>query len=211
MKLDPVMFEAGKTKTVLHAAENDACNRRHGQVAGPDDQEDLRVFEGVRGEDFPLAGQLDAGDHVGQRRVLDQVDDFVPAAGERPPDCLGEDDGEDHLDLGEAERLGGEHLPPLDRQKRPSDVLGVVGPAAEGKTQDRGHKGAQINLDIGKAEVPDEELDDERNPPEERDIGVGGGHDGPAPVNPEHPDQNSDDEAARSPRGGSVAGSPRTP
>ena len=61
------MFEAGKPEMVLHAAENDACDRCHGQVAGPDDQEDLRVFEGVRGEDLPLAGELNAGDHVGQR------------------------------------------------------------------------------------------------------------------------------------------------
>ena len=159
------MFEAGKTKAVFHTAENDAGDRRHGQVAGPDDQEDLRVFERVRSEDFPLAGQLDAGDHVGQRRVFNQIDDFVPAAGKCPSDRLGEDDREDHLDLVETQRLGGEHLPPLDRQKRPPDVLGVVGPVAEGKIKDRGHKGAQINLDIGEAEVPDEELDDQGESP----------------------------------------------
>jgi len=125
------VLEAGNAKALLHAAEDDGRDRGHDKVARPDHQEDLRVLEGVRSEDLPLAGQLDAGDHVGQRRVFDQVDDLIPAAGQRPPERLRKDDGEDHPDLAETERLGGEHLSPFDRQQRPPDVLRVICPAAE--------------------------------------------------------------------------------
>ena len=88
--------------------------------------------------DLGFAGQLDAGDHVGQRGILDQVDDLVAAARQGAADGLGQQDGDHGPGAAEPERACGLQLALLDGAQGAAHILRMVGAAAERKPQDGG-------------------------------------------------------------------------
>jgi hypothetical protein len=188
------VFEAWKAKPFLQTMEERARHRGKDQVGCPNDEEDLHVLEGVGRNDFPLARKFDAGDHVGKGRVFDEIDDLVPATGKGQPQCLRQNDGADHAEPAESQGLGGMELAPPDGEKGPSNILRMVGPAAQGKANDRRHEGGEVDSDVRKSEIPDEKLDHQGEPPEDGHITIGKPRNPSLPIHPQSSHTDPDDK-----------------
>lgn len=74
-----VVIKTRKAETVLQPLEQGACYGSDDEVGDAYGEENLRVLEGVGGDDLPFAGEFHAGDHVSQRGILDEVDDLITA------------------------------------------------------------------------------------------------------------------------------------
>ena len=192
------MIKPRQAEAVFKAVEEKTRHRCEHEIDESHDEEDLRVFECFRCDDFPFARQLDAGDHVCERGVFDQVDKLVAAPGQSSAERLGKDDVRDHPERGKADGLGRHSLPSLDGKEGAPHVFGMVGAAAKGKADHRSQVGTEIDPDVRKPEIPDEQLNHEREAAEDNHIAVGKSLDPPIPVNPQCAYQNSDYQATKS-------------
>ncbi|GEM_PF-790746 len=193
----PVVSSDRDGDALLELIRPDRRDCHQGQVDEPDHEEGLVVGE-VTSRDL-LAGprQLDHGDHVRERRVLDQVDELVHQPRDRPAERLGKDHVPDHLPLTHTEGEAGRELPLADRLDRAADVLGVVGGVAEDEPEHRGDERRERDADGRQPEVEDEEEEEERAPLEEGHVGPGEVLDRPVPVYPPDRDTGPDQHAER--------------
>ena len=71
-------------KAFFQPAQQPGGQGDHDQIVGTHGDEDFGEAEGVRGHHLAFAHQFHAGHQIGQGAVLDQIDDFIAAAGQGP-------------------------------------------------------------------------------------------------------------------------------
>ena len=179
------MIESGEAETVFKATEEKGRDRSEYEINQPHDEKDLGVFEGLRGNHLPFARQFDAGDHISERRVLDQIDHFIAATGEGAAESLGKDNRANHFQLRKPQGLSGQSLPFLYGQESAAHIFGVISRTAKSEAQDRSQKRGQIDSDVGQAEIPDEELNHQREPAKDGHVSVGQEDDPAVPIDSE--------------------------
>ena len=194
------MIEPGEAETVFKAAEEETCNRSEHEINQPYDKKDLRVLEGLRGDHLPFARQFDAGDHVSKGGVLDEVDQFNAAAWEGAAEGLGKDDRADHFQFRKTESLGGQPLSFFYGSKSTAHIFGMIRRAAEGKAKDGSQKRGQINSNVGQSEIPDEELNHQRESTKEGNVCIGQPYDPGASIHAKRSHKNSERKSAQSRR-----------
>ena len=190
------MIESGEAETVFKATEEKGRDRSEDEINQPYDEKDLGVFEGLRGDHLPFARQFDAGDHVRERRVLDQIDHFIAATGEGTAEGLGKNNRADHFDFRKPQGLGGQPLPLLYRQESAAHIFGMISCTAKSEAQDGSQKRGQIDSDVGQSEIPDKELNHQREPAEDGNVSIGQEDDPGASVNSERSHQNPEHKPA---------------
>ena len=166
------MIKPRQAKAVFDAVEKEARHRRENEIDETYDEENLRVLEGLGRDDLPFSRQFDVGDHVGQGGVFDQINDLITATGQSPTECLGKNDVPDHPPFRETDGLGRQPLPSFDGKKGSPHILGVIGAAAQRKPDDRSDIRGQIDADVRKSEIPDEELHHQGKPAENDHVSV---------------------------------------
>lgn len=113
------MSEAWNLKFFLKFVQQERSHGDQGQVVHAHDHEYLAEAKALAGHDLGLARQLEAGHHVGQGRVLDQIDDLVAAAGQGATEGLRDDDPDQGREGREAQGLGRQDLAAPDGEQPP--------------------------------------------------------------------------------------------
>ena len=95
----------------LDLLKSDRGEGHQDQRVEADNQKHLCEAEIFGGDDLTLTRQLDAGDDVCQRGILDQVDELVAASGKGAAHGLGDDHPEHGFKRGKPQGLGRQDLP----------------------------------------------------------------------------------------------------
>lgn len=164
--------EAGDVGAPLKPVQKPARQRDHDEVVGAHREKNLGEAECVRGHHLAFAHEFHAGDEIGEGTVLDEIDDLVAAAGERPARGLGHHDPEHGLPGGEAQGLGGQDLPPADGEQRATHIFRLIGGRAEDEGRERRAIGREIDAELGQGVVDHHQLDSQRHPAQKSGIAV---------------------------------------